>query len=185
MAYNAMPGRHTKDPTTALNYFKIHGAKIQKNQWILLSSICSKKRAQWPFDLQYRIAGNFRENPVSLAEEIFEFSMGYWPRPFIVTGITVTEDVPWERVGGRLSVWIGTVLSSDRPRLAHKTHAWKFLHVQKFTQKFAKFSRFLFLRFGCGSRRSRKFGARENIPLYSTCFWLFWSQFCSRVLKLC
>ena len=41
-------------------------------------------------------------------------------------------------------------------------------NFQKFVSKFSRFhiSRFLFSCFGRGSRKSRKFGPRENFPLY-------------------
>ena len=99
----------------------------------------------------YRIVGNFCWSKFSRKSRFpsrrnfcgFNFCVQH-EHPFIVAGIMGTDDVPWERVGCRLLVWIGTVPSSDRPRLAHKTHAWKFLHVQKFTQKFTKFLQFLF-----------------------------------------
>ena len=162
--------------------------------WLHVTILLCSHDEHLPFSMMsqssYRIAGNFRwskfsrkshfpsrrnfrKNPISPPEEIFTvliftFSTGYWPRPFIVAGITGTEDVPWERIGHHLSVWIDTVPSSDRPRLAHKTYVWKFLRVEKFTQKFTKFSRFLFSRFGRGLRKLRKFGPCENFPLYGS-----------------
>ena len=58
--------------------------------------------------------------------------------------------------------------SPDRAGLAHKTHVWKFpkVHAQIFA---ILISQFLFSRFCRGSRKSRKFGPRENFPLYGTC----------------
>ena len=37
---------------------------------------------------------NFHKNPISPPEEIFAFSASYWPRPFIVAGLTEDERCP-------------------------------------------------------------------------------------------
>ena len=44
---------------------------------------------------------NFRENPLYPPEEIFAFSASYWPRPFIVAGLTEDERCPVGK--GRMS----------------------------------------------------------------------------------
>ena len=81
----------------------------------------------------YRIAGNFHKNPVFPPEEIFvilifALSAGYWPRPFIITRLT--EDERWERVGPCLRFELCNRHTSDRARLAYKTHGVKIF--QKF-----------------------------------------------------
>ena len=96
-----------------------------------------------PYSWKFFAGPNFRENPISPPEEIFTvlisvFSASYWPRPFIISGLTEDERSP---VGdGRTSSasfrqrYSAIVRSSET--IAHKTHIRKFPQVQMFTQKF-------------------------------------------------
>ena len=81
---------------------------------------------------------NFRENPISPAEEIlavliFVFSMSINHPPLYHCQANRGQRSPVGESKRRLLVWnSNTVPLSDRARLVHNMHMWKFPWVQKF-----------------------------------------------------
>ena len=134
-------------------------------------------------NLLYRIAGNFCWSKFSRKssppEEIFAvlFSRLALVRainhaPLSSPGLQRTKDLPWETVGRRLPVWNSDAVPlSDRARLQCTKRKCKNStspNVHAKVHMFKFILRFLFLHFGRGSRKSQKFGLRENFLLYGT-----------------